>query len=45
MKEDEDIYVAVAESVRLMVIIHFLWWNTSLYRNTHAWMTPSSFII
>jgi len=30
MKEDEDIYVAVVECIRLMALIHLLWWNTNL---------------
>ena len=28
MKEDEDVYVVVVESIRLMALI--LWWKTSL---------------
>jgi len=36
MKEDEDIYVAVVECIRLMALIHLLWWN-KLIRHTHEW--------
>jgi len=31
MKEDEDTYMAVVESIHLMVLIHELWWNTSFW--------------
>ena len=30
IKEDEDIYLAEVENIHLMVLIHLLWWNTSL---------------
>jgi len=39
MKEDEDVYMAVVESIRLMTQIHLLWWNTSF--ETRAWMRSS----
>jgi len=29
MEEREDVYMAVVESIRLMALIHLLWWNTS----------------
>jgi len=29
MKEDEDIYAVVVECIRLIALIHSLWWNTS----------------
>jgi len=29
MKEHEDIYVALVGSIRLMALIHLLWWSTS----------------
>jgi len=31
MKEDEDIYMAVVESIRFMAQIHLFWWNTSCW--------------
>jgi len=31
MKEDEDANMAVAESIRMIVQIHLLWWNTSFW--------------
>jgi len=31
MKEDEDTYMAIVESIRLMALIHLLWWNTSVW--------------
>jgi len=31
MKEDEDTYMAVVESIRLMTQIHLLWWNASFW--------------
>jgi len=30
MKKFERIYVATVESIRLMALIHLLWWNTSV---------------
>jgi len=30
MKEDEDIYMAVVDSIRLVAHIQLLWWNTSV---------------
>jgi len=29
MVEDEDIYMAVVESIRLMALMNLLWWKTS----------------
>jgi len=29
MKVYTDIYMAAVESIRLMALIHLLWWNTS----------------
>jgi len=31
MKEDEDTYMAVVESMRMMAQMHLLWWNTSFW--------------
>jgi len=31
MKEDEDTYMAVVDSIRLMAQIHLLWWSTSFW--------------
>jgi len=31
MKEDEDTYMAVVESIRVMAQIRLLWWNTSFW--------------
>jgi len=39
MKEDEDIYVAVVESIRLMALI--IYFDETQAYKTHAWMTPS----
>jgi len=36
MKEYENVYVEVVESIRLMALIHLLWWNTSL-QDTQEW--------
>jgi len=30
MKKIERIYVTTVESIRLMALIHLLWWNTSV---------------
>jgi len=35
MKEDEDTYMGVVESIRLMAQIHLLWWNTSFWDIKH----------
>jgi len=32
--EDADKYMAVVENIRLMALIHLLWWNTSFW-DTH----------
>jgi len=29
MKEDQDTYIVLVESICLMELIHLLWWNTS----------------
>jgi len=28
MKEDQDVYMAVVEGIRLMALIYLRWWNT-----------------
>jgi len=34
MKQDDDVYVAVAECIRLLALIHLLWWNTRMKDTT-----------
>jgi len=36
MKEDEDIYIAVAESIRLMALMHLLYFDEIQAVKTHA---------
>jgi len=36
MKEDEDIYMAVVESIRLMVLMHLLYFDEIQAIKTHA---------
>jgi len=36
MKEDEDIYMAVVESIRLMALIHLLYFDETQAFKTHA---------
>jgi len=41
MKEDEGIYMAVVENIRLMTLIHLLLSDETQAFKTQAWMTPS----
>jgi len=41
MKEDEDIYMTVDESTRLMALIHLLHFDETQAFKTHVWMALS----
>jgi len=44
MKEDEDTYMAVVESIRLMAQIHLVWWPFVCYACLRLWYAVVHFI-